>query len=152
TSETKSARTTASSCSNSTANNTCTPAPIETTAMSTINRSEHHNLKGPKRALSYPNDLSPHYVWFFIASNTSSGDSKKFRVIHVIFRPSAPFHPGVQVCGMFVSVVLCAAKAQRLYHQKGIGKGADVALGKNAQILLPLGSDEFEMRWARLRA
>jgi hypothetical protein len=52
TSETKSARTTASSCSNSTANNTCTPAPIETTAMSTINRSEHHNLKGPKRALS----------------------------------------------------------------------------------------------------
>ena len=37
--------------------------------MSTINRSEHHNLKGPKRALSYPNDLSPHYVWFFTASN-----------------------------------------------------------------------------------
>jgi hypothetical protein len=39
---------------------TCTPAPIETTEMSTINRSKHHNLKGPKRALSYPNDPSPH--------------------------------------------------------------------------------------------
>src|SRR6202171_1325424 len=49
TSETKSARTTASSCSNSAANNTCTPAPIKTTAKSTINRSEHHNLKGPKQ-------------------------------------------------------------------------------------------------------
>ena len=28
---------------------TCAPAPIKTTAKSTINRSEHHNLKGPKR-------------------------------------------------------------------------------------------------------
>ena len=32
----------------SAANNTCTPAPMKTTAKSTINSSEHRNLKGPK--------------------------------------------------------------------------------------------------------
>src|SRR5271166_5673759 len=59
-------------CSSSAANNTCTPTPIEPTAKPTINRSEPHNLKkGPKRGpLSYPNDPSPHSVWFFTAENS----------------------------------------------------------------------------------
>ena len=69
---------------------------------------------------------------------------EEFRVIHVIFGPSAAFHPGIQVCRVFVRVVLSTSKAQRLYDQKGISKDADVALRKNAQILLPLGPDELE--------
>ena len=42
---------------------------MKTTAKSTINRSERHNLKGPKRGLSYSNDRSPHCVWSFTANN-----------------------------------------------------------------------------------
>ena len=42
---------------------------------------------------------------------------EEFRVIHVIFGPSAIFDPGVQVCWMFVSIVLCASKAEGLYDQ-----------------------------------
>ena len=54
--------------------------------MSTINRSEHHNLKGPKRALSYPNDLSPHYVWFFTASNICRISTANFEDVLEILR------------------------------------------------------------------
>ena len=30
--------------------------------------------RAPNRALSYPDDPSPHYVWFFTANNNAGGD------------------------------------------------------------------------------